>query len=157
MKGLVAAIVLVVGCSGQEAETVNHPPFIASASPAEGEIVTPSAVGDRELSATIGDDDVGDALFIRILVDYPPGGGVANLIRALELPPSGSVIRSPMRMQPDCRNLGVGPGTHRLVLSVADRPFLDPDKGESVDPEAPLDSVAEQGNRVRLVWLLNCP
>jgi hypothetical protein len=42
-------------------------------------------------------------------------------------------------------------------MSVADRPYLDPDKGDAVSSEAPLDSVPEGANRIRLVWLLDCP
>jgi hypothetical protein len=44
-----------------------------------------------------------------------------------------------------------------LVLSVSDRQFLDGLNGDTVDPEAPLDSVPPGAKRVRALWTLNCP
>jgi len=73
------------------------------------------------------------------------------------LPPTGEATRLPFRMLPQCDSLKLGPGLHRLMLSVSDRPFLDALMGDSVDPEAPLDSVPPDVHRLRTVWLLNCP
>jgi len=158
MKGLLAPVVLALAaCSGQERESVNHPPFIADTSPAEGEIVTFGPGNDRDLMVNVGDEDLTDHLFMRFLVDYPTGNNPKQLLRQVEFPPTGMVVRSLVFSQPNCRDLGIGPGMHRLVFSAADRRFLDPTAGEAVDPDAPLDSVAEQGHRVRVVWLMNCP
>jgi hypothetical protein len=43
------------------------------------------------------------------------------------------------------------------MMSVSDRPYLDALSGDAVDPEAPLDSVPSNANRIRALWLLNCP
>jgi hypothetical protein len=158
MRGLIAIGVVILGaCSPADQPEVNHPPFIANSTPIEGSIITLGPGGDREIAATLGDENIADHLFTRLLIDYPGGGEAGHLIRMVELPPSGTPIRITMRVQPDCRSFGAGPGPHRLMLSVADRPFLDPFAGEDVDPEAPLDSVRVGANRVRVVWLLNCP
>jgi len=158
MKGLVTAVLVVLGaCSGQEGESVNHPPFIAATLPGEGEIVTVGAGGAEEVTVTVGDQNVTDDLFIRFLVDYPSSTDPAHLVHHLQVPPSGTVVRAPIRLQLSCGNVGLGAGVHRLVFSVADRRFLEVTESESVDPDAPLDSVAEQGHRVRVIWLMNCP
>jgi hypothetical protein len=157
MKGLLAIGVLFLGaCNSAETE-VNHAPFIVSAMPAEGEIVTLSAGDIRDLAVTLSDEDISDDLFIRFLVDYPGSGDPAHLVRSVQFPPTGAAIRLPLHIQPTCQAFGIGPGLHRLLLSVSDRPFLDQLAGEDVDKEGPLDSVPSGANRVRVVWLLNCP
>jgi len=157
MKGLLAIGVLVLGaCSTAEEPEANHPPFIATSAPEEGAIITPGAGSGREIAATLADENIGDHLFMRLLIDYPGGEVPGQLLRTLELPPSGSPVRSTMRVQPDCRAFAAASGIHRLMLSVSDRPFLDALAGEDVDPEAPLDSIRVDAHRVRVVWLLNC-
>jgi hypothetical protein len=158
MKGLLAIGVLVLGaCSTAEEPPPNHPPFVVNSAPVEGSIITLGSGSEREISATLADENVADHLFTRLLIDYPANGDPGRLIRSLELPPSGTRVRNTMRVQPSCGAFGATPGIHRLMLSVSDRPFLDPAAGEDVDPEAPLDSVGVAANRVRVVWLLNCP
>jgi hypothetical protein len=82
---------------------------------------------------------------------------MGHLIMQGQLPFSGQPTRSTIRIQPDCDVIGVGQGTHRLMLSVSDRPYLDALSGQAVDPEAPLDSVPDGANRIRSIWILNCP
>jgi hypothetical protein len=157
MKGfLIIAVLAFAGCAGQEGDSPNRHPFIVSASPGEGEILTLGAGVPLAIAVTVGDEDLTDALFFRFLVDYPGGDNPSHLVFQSQVPPSASVVRSPMRLQPSCR-FGVGPGLHRLVLSVSDRPFLDPAAGHNVDRAAPLDTVPEEAGRLRVVWLLNCP
>jgi hypothetical protein len=144
---------------------INYPPYVVSASPSEGDIFTPGittgatgAGNGRDINATLSDANINDHLFIRWLVDYPATDANSNrLIREDEIPPSGTDIRSVVRILPDCRFINLSPGLHRWVMSVSDRKFLDALRGDDVSPEAPLDSVPVGANRIRVVWLLNCP
>ena len=139
----------------------NFPPYVEDSSPGVGEIFTLGMTSqDREIRATLSDRNINDALFIRWLIDYPgTDANPAHLVHTLQFPPSGMVVRSPVRIQPPtCQSLGVGTGMHRFIMSVADRPYKDQLAGDAVDPEAPLDSVdVEQANRIRVVWFINCP
>jgi hypothetical protein len=79
-------------------------------------------------------------------------------VHQVQVPASPTAERSPVRIQPTCKGLGVSAGLHRFVMSVADRPYLDALAGEATDPDAPLDSVdVQQAKRIRVVWFLNCP
>jgi hypothetical protein len=161
---VVVAAMAAVGCiipvapQWDDAE-VNYPPYIVSSSPTEGDLFTPGMTPQgRDINATLSDQNVNDHLFIRWLVDYPSGDmSPSHLIREVELPPSGTPIRSVVHIQPDCTVIDLGPGLHRWVMSVSDRSFLDALNGDEVDPTGPLDSMRPEANRIRVVWLLNCP
>jgi hypothetical protein len=158
MRAPLALLLLLVGCDSAEQPEPNHPPFVVSASPGVGDIITVGSAGEREVEATLSDDNVNDHLFVRFFIDYPNGNlGQTSLIREVELPPSGTPIRANVHMLPNCAFINLGAGQHRLMMSVSDRPYLDFTKGDSVSPEAPLDSVPVEANRIRVVWLLNCP
>jgi hypothetical protein len=157
-------IALALGCvipiapQFDDPET-NYPPYAVSSVPMVGDIFTPGMDGEeRDISTTLSDQNFNDHLYIRWLVDYPgTDASRARLVRQTQFPPSGEAERSVIRIQPTCASLNVGSGPHRFVMSVSDRPFLDRLNGESVDPEAPLDSVPSIANRIRLVWIINCP
>jgi hypothetical protein len=138
---------------------INYPPFVADSKPSVGEIFTPGTTPlDRDISVTLSDQNLNDNLYIRWLIDYPSKDtSVSHLLRQVVYPPSGMAVRSTVRIQPVCEAIPTTPGQHRLVLSVSDRPYLDALSGEDVDPEAPLDSTPELANRIRAVWILNCP
>jgi hypothetical protein len=139
----------------------NYPPYLVSSTPGEGDTLTLiSADQPRDLSVTLSDQNLNDALYVRWLVDYPKSEG--RLIREYNYPPPATnrmADRSQLRYQFTCANLGVSPGIgpHTLVMAVADRPYLDEFSGQPVDPEAPLDSVGGEGNRIRIVWTVICP
>jgi hypothetical protein len=154
---VIVALGLAAGCGGDSTEP-NFAPFVAGSIPGEGEIIVVGP-SEREVIATLGDHNLDDHLFIRILVDYPTAFAPpqSHLALQVEFPPSGTVIRAPVRFRPRCDFLGLVPGTHRLMMAVSDRPYLDAITGDSVDPTAPLDSIPEDGNRVRALWLLECP
>jgi hypothetical protein len=145
------------GCEPDKPE-VNYPPVVVASTPGVGDIVTPG-VGAREVAATLADDNLDDHLFIRFLVDYPAQGDLdpRHLVRDLEVPPNGAAVRSIVHIQPDCHFPNLAPGTHRFVMAVSDLAFLDVGSGAAVSPEAPFDSVPVGANRIRAVWLLNCP
>jgi hypothetical protein len=155
---LAGGCVIPMGPDFDKPET-NYPPYVVTSSPTVGEIFTPGTTEDgRQLSVTLLDYNIHDNLFIRFLVDYPgTDTSPAHLFFRVEIPPTGMPERSPVRIQPTCGVIKVGPGTHRLLMAVADRPYFDALLGQDVDPEAPLDSVPEDANRIRLVWTLNCP
>jgi hypothetical protein len=155
MKGLaVVGVVLGLGACSGEPET-NHPPFLVSSFPDEGQVIVVAPGGDRELAVTLADENVGDDLFIRYLVDYPGSGEARHLLRSMQMPPNGAVERAPVRILLTCSALFADPAPTRILLSVADRPFLSAFEGQSVDPDAPLDSVQQPGIRLRAIWLLN--
>ena len=137
----------------------NYPPYVESSSPIVGEIFSLGmTMQGRDISVTLSDQNVNDHLFIRWLVDYPgTDTNPAHLVRQVQFPPSGGAIRSAVHLQPNCRDLGVASGMHRFLMAVSDRPYLDALSGEDVDPDAPLDSVPSGANRIRLLWLINCP
>jgi hypothetical protein len=154
-----SACVLPVGPQFDDPEE-NFPPFVVSSDPGVGEIFTPGQdeAGARVITVTLGDHNRGDFLSLRWLLDYPstdPGG--SQLLMVAELPPSGRPDRSPDKFVPFCPRPGTGTNTHRLVLSVSDRKFLDQGAGENVSPDAPRDSYRPGANRIRAVWILNCP
>jgi hypothetical protein len=142
-----------------ESTAANYPPTVLSSNPGIGDIFAQAPTGDlREISAILSDQNVEDPLFVRWLVDYPGvDSGSPQLVRELTVAPSGMAVRPSVRIRPRCDDLGLRGGIHRLVMSASDRRYLDTLAGDLVPPEAPLDSVAEGGNRIRAVWLLSCP
>lgn len=158
------ACVIPVGPQFDDPEE-NFPPFVSSSDPGVGDIFTPvkatasdggaEPTGARFITVTLGDHNLGDALYLRWLFDYP-GTEVAEgqLVMVVQLPPSGKTDRSRAMFLPTCSR---GAGMHRLVLSVSDRKFFDTGNGDDVSPDAPLDSFRPGANRLRAVWTLLCP
>ena len=138
---------------------VNYPPYVVGSDPTVGEIFTPGTSDEnREIAATLSDLNLDDHLFIRWLVDYPTSDTSSpHLLLAVDYPPTGKPVRSTVHIRPGCQVIGRGPGTHRLMMSVSDRKYLDALNGDPVDPMAPLDSVPDDANRIRVMWLINCP
>jgi hypothetical protein len=134
----------------------NFPPFIVTSEPGVGEIFTPQGT-DRSVTVTIGDQNLGDTLFIRWLIDYP-NADPTNSRRAIEsrYEPSPTTTRSPpLRFTPFCNTIPKTGNPHRLVMSVSDRPFLEEGSDQKVSTDAPFDTVPDGANRLRAVWLLN--
>jgi hypothetical protein len=156
LAALAGGCVIPMGPDWQEPEP-NYPPYVVTANPTVGDIFTPgTSVQDREISVTLLDQNLNDNLSIRFLIDYP-GPDTGRLLLPVTLPPTGMPERGPVRVRPSCSQPGVGPGQHRLLMAVADRPFLDEFAGNDVDPEAPLDSVPPEARRIRVSWILFCP
>ena len=155
---VIALLLVLGGCEGQQAPA-SHAPFLVTSNPPEGAVIRVGDAGSAEIVAVFGDENLDDNLYVRLLIDYPGPLEPQRLIYRAQLPPSGALERSAIRMQPSCALRSALPNPHRLVMSVSDRPFLDPAEGQDVDPEAPLDSVPDAAHRVRVVWLLDmaCP
>jgi hypothetical protein len=154
----VSACVIPIAPQFDDPET-NSPPFISDSSPGEGVIITPGqAATPSIITVTLGDLNVSDLLFVRWLVDYPNPGAASSdsrVLMKLEPAPTGKIERGEIKFRPTCPATP-GLSLRRLVLSVADRKFLEPET-DSVAQDAPLDSVPTGANRFRAVWLLNCP
>jgi hypothetical protein len=136
----------------------NYPPYVITSTPTVGEIFTPGMTDDnRQITVTLSDQNLHDNLYVRFLVDYP-GTDTSNshLFLQFELAPTGVAARDSVRFRPVCERLG-GAGYHRLLMAVSDRPYQDAFLGQAVDPEAPLDTVPDDANRIRVSWYLNCP
>jgi len=134
----------------------NYPPFVASSNPTAGAELTPSAT---TIEVTPGDPNLDDVLAIRWLIDYPPYDSATRIgLPPFSLPPTGTVNRQTIRFAPSCsgNQIASGLASHRVTLSVADRPFLPP---EQAPPDLALDSVPPEGFVVRTTWLvdLECP
>jgi len=106
----------------------------------------------------MGDPNVEDFLACRWLIDYPPYNEfLSRVAQEVTLPTTGDVKREPIRFSASCANIQSGSGllSHRVTLSVADRPFLSAQEA----PDLPLDSVPDEGFVVRTAWIVDlaCP
>lgn len=153
---LASGCVIPIGPQFDDPED-NYPPFVVNSTPGQGDIFTEGGASGREIAVTLSDHNVHDQLHIRWFVNYPGTGPSSKQLRNDILPGGATPERSPVRIRPDCGFSGLERGQHRLVMSVADRPYLDALLGNIVPPEAPFDSVPPDGNRIRVVWILNCP
>jgi hypothetical protein len=94
------------------------------------------------------DQNVGDTLYVRWLIDYPPYAGTDPLALQTIIPPGQDSIRPPVFFAPNCIDNNIAQGlSHRLLLAVSDRPF------GPVDPALPAwDTVSPGGFRVDAMW-----
>lgn len=130
----------------------NSPPFLASSNPTEGSVLTGAS---SEIEVVIGDDNLNDKLIGRWFIDYPPfDEAVTRMVHEFRLPSSGKAEREKTLFAPNCveDQIATGMASHRISLSVADRPFL---PEEQSPPSLRLDSVPEEGFVLRATWILN--
>jgi hypothetical protein len=110
------------------------------------------------IEVTVGDPNFDDILEGRWFIDYPPCGPLSRVALEFRRPPTGALTREPVRFVPSCSEHQIASGleSHRVTLSVADRPFI---PQEQADPDLCLDSVPTQGFLVRATWILTlaCP
>ncbi len=130
----------------------NYPPYVISSSPPAGaELPAPaqSPTSADTIEVTLGDPNLEDILVCRWIIDYPPYDGfLSRVAQEVTLPTTGAVKREPIRFAASCADIQTGSGlpSHRVTLSVADRPFLPPE--QAPDPNLPLDST----RRRRASW-----
>ena len=132
----------------------NYSPYVVSSSPAAGAELPPSP---DTIEVTMGDPNVEDILVCRWLIDYPPYHEfLSRKAQEVILPTTGAVKREPIRFAASCADIQSGSGlpSHRVTLSVADRPFLPPDQSD-----LRLDLVPDEGFVVRTTWIVDlaCP
>jgi hypothetical protein len=151
------ACACVVPLSPQfEDPTGNYPPYVVSSTPTAGAEIPASP---DTIEVTLGDPNLEDVLVARWLIDYPPyDASISRLALEVRLPPSGAVNRQPISFALSCLDDQIAAGllSHRVTLSVADRPFLPP---EQAPADLPLDTVPDKGFVVRTTWMVDlaCP
>jgi hypothetical protein len=100
----------------------------------------------------LADQDTGDTLYVRWIIDYPPYS--ADTVGALEdsEPGGDSVVRSAEIFAPDCDHVSNGTSSHQLMLAASDQAF------EADLDSATPDAVADASSRVEAIWpfVLNC-
>lgn len=135
---------------------LNSPPVLNSASPAVGSVLESGLDAGFPLSVTVAlaDQNTADTLYARWILDYPPWvDNQSRLALEVDQPGVGSVTRPSISFAPNCVDdqIAHGYSTHRLLLAVSDRPFLDSD--------ATLPDQVQDGNyRVEAAWqfVLDC-
>jgi hypothetical protein len=131
----------------------NVPPYIANAMPAVGSFV-PNDTG--AFVVTVTDQNVGDTLFYRWVIDYPPYS-VSNTrpqaIGMITAAATGSQQFNPEMLPSPC-DLNPAPtiAVHQLEFILADRGF------DATDPKV-LDALplGSDGFVVRATWTFSCP
>jgi hypothetical protein len=126
----------------------NYPPTIASASPPVGTLLGGLDGGSVEVAVELADQNVGDKLYLRWIIDYQPGS--TNIVAVETFKPGGdSIVRTPELFVPNCNadHLTETVSDHWLMLAVSDRPFL------NEDPSGPNPDQVPTGNYlVQAAW-----
>ncbi len=139
----------------------NYPPTIASATPPVGTVlghgVDGGTSGQVEVEVLLADQNMGDNLYLRWIVDYPPYVSGRTLLALETTKPGGeTVVRTAALFAPDCVSIRSRTlADHRLLLAVSDRPF----KFAADDPGLTAPDAVDEGNHlVEAVWpfTLNC-
>jgi hypothetical protein len=125
----------------------NVPPFVKTASPEEGTLVTDRS---QAFMVLVEDPNRADNLHVAWLIDYPPYvDNVSRRTRSLEVASNGpdEPNEHPLSFQPDCEFDSITPSTtlHRLMLVVSDRPFVN--AGPMI-----YDRTAPGAHVIRVVW-----
>jgi hypothetical protein len=152
---LASACVLPVGPEFQDPPG-NFAPYLASSNPPEGAVLPESS---PVIEVVLGDANPDDVLVGRWFVDYPPfDAATTRLAQEFRLPSAGKAERGKVLFAPKCADDQIASGmpSHRVTLSVADRPFLSEDQSP---PTLRFDSVPPEGFLLRATWTLNlaCP
>lgn len=139
----------------------NYPPTIVAANPPVGTVLgrggDGGSAGQVEVEVTLADQNAGDNLYLRWIVDYPPyESGKTLLALDTTQPGGGTVVRTPAIFAPDCVSIrSRSLADHRLLLAISDRAFKFP----SDDPGLTAPDAVDDGNYlVEAVWpfTLNC-
>jgi hypothetical protein len=139
----------------------NYPPTIVSANPPVGTVLgrgpDGGTSGQVEVEVSLADQNQGDNLYLRWIVDYPPYVSGRTLLALETTKPGGeTVVRTPAIFAPDCVSIRSRTlADHRLLLAISDRPF----KFAADDPGLTAPDAIDDGNhRVEAVWsfTLNC-
>ena len=135
----------------------NLPPYLVSSVPVAGAELRASTDPTDTIEATLGDPNLDDILWVRWLIDYPPYDALlSHVAQQVILPTTGAVERETIHFAASCsdNHIASGLASHRVTLSVADRPFL---PAQEAPPDLLLDSVPVQGFVVRATWFADCP
>jgi hypothetical protein len=128
----------------------NVPPFIVSATPPVGTIITSTTLVPQ---VTVTDQNVGDPLAYRWVIDYPPFNSNTHPLGIGHIPAPVDGVQQrvpvPLSQAPCAFNPGVG--VHQLEFILADRGF---DTSNSMVLDALVDS---DGFVVYANWTFSCP
>ena len=149
---LASACVLPIGPQFEDPPG-NSPPYLASSNPPEGSVLPETS---PIIEVVVGDANQDDKLTGRWFIDYPPfDEKVTHLVQEIRLPATGKAERGKVRFAPPkCADGQIAPGipSHRVTLSVGDRPFLPENQSP---PALRFDSVPSEGFVLRATWILN--
>lgn len=129
----------------------NAAPFIQQANPPELATVTAVPGQNTTFSVVVGDQDLGDTLYLRWIIDYPPYD--QTITRHFEVTAgraeANNPIRGPQRFAPNCFQHSIAPGKrqHKIMLLVADREFASFEDLEAL--------TEKDGRLVKIGWLLD--
>jgi hypothetical protein len=132
----------------------NYPPTIASATPPVGTALGQKAGASGpavEVQVVLADQNPGDKLYLRWIIDYPPWTADSIVSHEVIKPGGNSVPRAQDTYAVECGadHLSRSVAEHRLLLAVSDRPFLYAVEESGVD-KAP-DAISGEF-RVEAVW-----
>ncbi len=131
----------------------NYAPYIDSASPAIGTVVTAPPDVDPPFIVYLKDPNQGDVLYVRWIFNYPPYDGNTGVVNIGGVPPAADpTVARRVAIAVNCidSNLPLGAKQHRVMLAVSDRKF----KGEDgSDQRATL--VQPGAHLLVATWLLN--
>jgi hypothetical protein len=157
LAGSLGGCVIPVGPEWSDPDR-NYPPTVAYANPPVGTILgqapdggTSDAGAPIVVAVELADQNTGDNLYVRWIIDYPAQPPADPRVALLFTYPGGDAVtrQPPLYFAPDCARVSHAASSHRLMLAVSDRPF--PKDQSSPDPDWP-DAVPEGQYRVEAVW-----
>jgi hypothetical protein len=163
-KGALAAVLLLGGCVVPVAPefqdppaSQNYAPYILDSDPALGAIATATTTTDVTFNVTVSDPNVGDALTVRWILDYPPYSANTRAQQDETLAPAtdGQVHeRTLPPFRPDCvlSSLAKIP-SHQVMVVVSDRGFLPVENPGA--PSTDLTRIPDDGHKVTGTWTLD--
>lgn len=153
-----AGCVAPIGPEFDDAEALAAP-HVTNAVPPAGSIV--SRVEGQEIpefQVFLADPNVQDVLYGRLIFNFPPFEPNTRFRAVMGLSPAANrgERRGAITFKPNCvyDNLPRGVKQHRMMLVVADRPFLE----EAIDDrpaEEAIVALPDDARTVRVQWLLN--
>jgi len=142
--------VLPLGPEFQDPEP-NVAPSIFLASPPAGEVLLPG----QSISISVRDPNLGDTLYVRWLVDYPPARSQTRFAEneTIAPPQNEDPVRILRAIVPDCDMHDIAPGftDHQWTLAVADREW---EPYSNAPNQYRFDAVTQGGFVARATWTL---
>jgi hypothetical protein len=143
-----SACVIPVGPEFQDPPGApNSPPSIVSTDPLAGTIVT---IANPHFSITVSDNDVGDDLTVRWILEYPPWSTDHSTVPVTDvIHPAGDgrPVRRPSTFDLGCEGVTRGlTTTHFISAAVSDRGFV----GKVATPDDTTPVIATW------IWVQNC-
>jgi hypothetical protein len=131
----------------------NQAPFEVSSSPPSGTMV---ADPNQTYTVTVEDPNRFDDLYVLKIIDYPPFVQEQSRRRDPDQRANrglGQPNVHTINHRPECLFDQISPtiSDHRLMIVIADRPFLPPQQGPTPQ-DTILDKIEEGGKLIRFFW-----